>query len=381
MTYTVGIVGTGPDPESRDRDGYAMAYRHAAGYGKLEDCSLIACADIVRENAEAFAKHHDLGQGSVYEDHRTMVREAEPDVVSVCVPPGAHAEIVIDCAEVGDVAAIHCEKPMATTWADCRGMVRACEENDVQLTIDHQRRFAVPVRKAKELIDGGEIGDLRRFEWSEVNLFDAGSHLFDLCDFFLDGVHGKWALAGVDVAEENRWFGALNSTRAIAHWEYENGVQGIASTGDGDRKTAVDAYLRLVGTDGVIEIQPDDGPPLRVRTDGGWRTIDTDGERLYGPIPTKKRAALRKLTNAIPGVESNHTSKPNYDRAIEHAIQSLSEGTEPTIAGKNALRGTELVFACWESARRGGTVNLPLDIEDNPLESLYEEGRTATQSV
>ncbi|MDR5674628.1 Gfo/Idh/MocA family oxidoreductase [Halalkaliarchaeum sp. AArc-GB] len=335
----------------------------------------------MRENAEAFANHHDLGQGAVYEDHRTMVREADPDVVSVCVPPAAHAEIVIDCAEVGDVAAIHCEKPMATTWEDCREMVSVCEENDVQLTIDHQRRFAVPVRKAKELIDGGEIGDLRRLEWSEVNLFDAGSHLFDLCDFFVDGVHGKWALAGLDVAEENRWFGALNSTRAIAHWEYENGVQGLASTGEGDRKTAVDAYLRLVGTDGVIEIQPDDGPPLRVRTDGGWRAVDTDGERLYGPIPTKTKAALRKLTDAVPGVESNHTSKPNYDRAIKHAIQSLSEGTEPIIAGKNVLRGTEFVFACWESARRGGRVDLPLDIEDNPLESLYEERQTATRPV
>ena len=67
MTYRVAIVGTGANPETRGRDGYAMAYRHAKGYERLESCSLVACADIVRENAEAFAEHHDIEE--VYEDH------------------------------------------------------------------------------------------------------------------------------------------------------------------------------------------------------------------------------------------------------------------------------------------------------------------------
>ena len=91
MTYRVAIVGTGNDPGERDREGYAMAYRHAGGYERLDSCSLVACADIVRENAEAFADHHDLE--AVYEDHETMLEGSEPDVVSVCVPPSVHAEL------------------------------------------------------------------------------------------------------------------------------------------------------------------------------------------------------------------------------------------------------------------------------------------------
>ena len=47
MTHRVAIIGTGPDPETRDRDGYAMAYRHAAGYQRLDSCSLVACADKI----------------------------------------------------------------------------------------------------------------------------------------------------------------------------------------------------------------------------------------------------------------------------------------------------------------------------------------------
>jgi predicted dehydrogenase len=372
MTYRVAIVGTGANPETRGRDGYAMAYRHAKGYERLESCSLVACADIVRENAEAFAEHHDIEE--VYEDHEEMLAAVEPDIVSVCVPPAIHAELVIDCARAPGVEAVHCEKPMATTWADCRRMVAICEAESVQLTIDHQRRFAMPVVRAKELLAAGEIGELRRLEWSEVNLFDAGSHLFDLCDLFTDGERVEWVLAGIDYARENRWFGAINETRAISQWRYGDGTMGFASTAE-EGPTLVDAYCRLVGTEGEIEIQPDGGPPLRMRTDGGWKSIDTANETVYSYSPGIVTATAKKLAGVLPVTIERFEDPPtHYERAIEHLISSLSSGEEPTISGRSVLRGTELVFASWQSARQRGRVHLPLEIDDNPLEAMYEAG-------
>lgn len=368
MTYRVAIIGTGEDPETRDRDGFAMAYRHAAGYQRLDSCSLVACADIVPENADAFAEHHGLD--AVYEDHEVMLEKVEPDIVSICVPPAVHAGLVVDSAVAPSVDAVHCEKPMATAWSDCRRMVEVCEREGVQLTIDHQRRLAEPVLRAKELLDDGAIGELERLEWSEVNLFDAGSHLFDLCDLFVDGARAEWALAAIDCSHENRWFGALNETRSIAQWRYADGTVGVASTAE-DGVTSVDAYLRLVGEEGTIEIQTNDGTPLRVRTDGTWRTVNTD-ENVYGPTPGLTHAALSKVTGALPGVTWPADPPTHYEKAIEHLVDALSTETEPAFSGRRVLRGTELVFASWESARRRGRVHLPLDIEGNPLEEMYE---------
>ena len=372
MTYRVGIIGTGSDPDETDRDGYAMAYRHADGYRRLEDCSLVACADVVPENAAAFADHNDLDL--VYEDHETMLSDAEPDVVSVCVPPAAHADLVCDAARAATVDAVHCEKPMATTWADCRRMVETCRDADVQLTIDHQRRFANPVREAKGLLDDGAIGELRRLEWSEVNLFDAGSHCFDLCDFLTEGEPVEWVLAGLDCDAENRWFGTLNETRAIAQWRYADGTMGFASTAESGA-TLVDAYLRLVGTDGEMEIQSDAGPPLRIRTDGGWRAVGTGSEDIYGPSFGLGRAVAGKVARLLPGTPEAFVDPPtHYEQAIEHLVDALATGEEPLISGRRALRGTELVFASWESTRRRGRVELPLEIDDNPLEAMIEAG-------
>lgn len=368
MTYRVAIIGTGEDPETRDRDGYAMAYRHAGGYRRLDSCSLVACADIVPENAEAFAEHY--GVDAVYNDHQVMLEEAEPDIVSICVPPAIHADLVVDSAVAPSVDAVHCEKPMATRWEDCKRMVSVCDREDVQLTIDHQRRLADPVLRAKELLDDGEIGELRRLEWSEANLFDAGSHLFDLCDLFVEGARAEWALAAIDCSHENRWFGALNETRAIAQWRYADGTMGVASTAE-DGMTSVDPYLRLIGADGAMEIQTDDGTGLRIRTDGEWRTVDTD-ENVYGPTPGLVHAALKKGTGVLPGVSWPADPPTHYEKAIEHLVDALATGTEPVFSGRRVLRGTELVFASWESARQRGRVHLPLDLEGNPLEEMYE---------
>lgn len=372
MSYRVAIVGTGADPEEKSRDGYAMAYRHARGYERLGHCSMVACADIVEDNAAAFADN--FGLETYYTDHETLLREETPDVVSVCTPPAVHADIVVDCARAGSVEAIHCEKPMATTWGNCKEMVAVCEEHDVQLTIDHQRRFAKPVIEAKQLLDAGEIGTLKRLEWAEVNLFDAGSHLFDLCDHLTDGTSPQWVLAGVNPDPDNEWFGALNETQAIVQWGYEDGTVGFASTGEDEHWTVVDAYLRIVGDDGVIEIQPDGGPHLRVRTDGEWQTVDTDNESVYRPKLSTFEAATNKLASVVPRLpEPIETGPTHYERAIEHAIDSLAAGTEPLISGRRVLRGTELIFGCWESARRQRRIDLPLTIEDNPLESLCAE--------
>lgn len=371
MSYQVGVIGTGADPETRDRDGYAMAYRHASGYQRLENCTIVACADIIRENAEAFADYHDVDD--VYENHEVMLEEAEPDIVSICVPPAIHADLVVDSAEAPSVQAVHCEKPMATTWQDCKRMVTVCEREGVQLTIDHQRRLSEPVRRAKSMLDSGRIGELKRLEWSEVNLFDAGTHLFDLCDHFVDGARAEWVLAAIDCSHENRWFGALNETRAIANWRYADGTMGFASTAE-EGDTVVEPYLRIVGEDGVIEIQAEDGTALRVRTDGGWKAIDMD-ENIYGPTPGLPSAALRKMTGYIPGVDWPPAPQTHYERAIEHLVASLDSDEEPIISGRRVLRGTELTFASWESARQRGRVHLPLEISGNPLEKMFEAGQ------
>jgi len=351
--FRVGFIGTGKNPEKPSRMGYAMAYRHAAGYAELpDDCKMVACADIVREHAEKFAAKFDVP--AIYTDYREMLEKENLDIVSVCTWPHLHARMVIDCAEAG-VRAVHCEKPMALTWGECRRMAEVCERKGVQLTFNHMRRFGKPFRKAKALLDSGAIGDLRIVQFGEGNLYDSGTHHLDMAAYFNNQTPVEWVIAQIDYHTENLVFGTHNENTAVALWKYKNGVYGQCITGpDGAGKEIVGAYDRMVGTDGVIEVGPFGKglPLLRVRRKGSaeWEAIDCEGETLHGP---------GTLFHA---------------RAIAQLVQCLKDGTTPELCAANALQSTEIIFAAWESARRRALIRLPLDIEDNPLLSMVESG-------
>jgi predicted dehydrogenase len=367
VTLRTGIIGTG-DP---DGDGFAMAYRHADGYRRRDDCQIVACADVVPENAATFAAAYDVPDRSVYDDHERMLASADVDIVSVCVPPALHDDMVVDAAEAG-VAAVHCEKPMALTWGDARRMTEACADRGVQLTINHQLRYGTPYREARRLVEEGAVGELRRVEFQEKTLYDNGTHSFDLANYFAGGEPVEWVLGGIDYTEENKLFGAHNESQAVVQWRYESGVYGLASTGRG--APAVGLAFRLLGTEGAIEIS-DDGD-LSCRRDGGdWRAVDTGADGRYGPDASTARQGAQKLAGKLSRGLADRVAVPTYtERAIDAVVEALVAGERPELGARNALAADELVFAAWESARRRGRVELPLDIEDNPLESMVEAG-------
>jgi predicted dehydrogenase len=239
---------------------------------------------------------------------------------------------------------------MANTWGDARKMARVCAENGVQLTFNHQRRFGKPARKAKAMLDEGQIGELARLEFGRFNLCDYGTHQFDMCNYFNDQAPVEWVIGQIDYRSERRVFGEHQENQALVMWRYGNGVLGLCATSDSGG--LMGAHDRMIGTDGIIEIEPSGEamPVLRVlrKGDADWETVDTEGESHHGP--------------------------GFVERAIADILHHLEEGTTSELCAENALQATEIIFAAWESSRRRGRVDLPLQIEDNPLASMVESG-------
>lgn len=358
MTVRVGIIGTGDpntgrNPEEVTKSGFSVAYRHAPCYQELERTELVGCSDLVEENREAFAETFDLPAENAYEDYVQMIEDLDLDMVDVCTPVTTHVDIVVDCATAG-VEAIHCEKPMANTWDGAQRMAQECWRRDVQLTFNHQRRFGDPFREALRLHEDGEIGTLERIEMASGPLFSYGSHSIDLCGMFNDERPAEWVLGNVDYRKENVFSkGAHNENQVIAQWQYDNGVYGLAASGPGGRM--IGAHNRLVGTDGVIEVGPagcEQNLRIKRSDQTNWEKIDTGEGGLGG------------LTNGYPYMI----------RAIGDAVDAFVEGYESELSAKNSLKTAEIIFGAYESARRRGRVDLPLEIDDNPLVSMVEAG-------
>ncbi|MFB6296498.1 MAG: Gfo/Idh/MocA family protein [Halobacteriales archaeon] len=351
MTYTAAMIGVG---EGEDSAG--IGYNHAHSYWAVDGVELVACADLVYERAEAFAAEFGLGADRAYGDYEAMLEEARPDVVSVTVSPAAHAPITIGAARTGVPEAIHCEKPMADTYGAARRMAEVCWREDIQLTFNHQRRFADPWLEAADLLEAGEVGNLRRIEAAAPNLFDWGTHVVDLANMFAEEATAEWVLGNLDYRRESEYFGVPHEGQGLATWAYDTGVHALFSTGDaggsGDGPDAglVGAMHRLEGSAGTIEVNGEGSgrPPLRIRRDGESEWSRPDHERTE------------------PG--------DAWERTIREVIAALEADREPAVSSRRALAATEIIMAVYESSRRRGRVDLPLEIDDHPLVDMIERG-------
>ncbi len=326
----VAVIGTGRPLGSAGATGFGMAHRHMAGYQESGRCTLAAVADPDRSNAEAFVAAHHPG-ATIFSDYREMMAQVRPDVVSVCLWPHLHAEVVCGAAPFKP-RAILCEKPMDIHWDAALRMDGACREHGVLLAINHQRRFNLPLARARALLDAGAVGRLVRMEGAWHNISDAGTHVLDLMFFFNHDTPAEWVLGQIDLRDSTKVFGAINAGHGITEFRFQNGVRAVYHFGR--QHAELGCLLRLVGDGGLIEILFD-APWLRLRRHGqaDWEVVDT-GENI-------------------------HDDKAIY-RGIADLLQCLETGAVPELASERALRPTEVIFATYESARRRGRIDLPL---------------------
>jgi UDP-N-acetylglucosamine 3-dehydrogenase len=338
MSYRVGMIGVGMPDSEEGTTGCAMAYGHITGYHNTDGVTVVAAADLKKPNLKHYAEKFDIP--ATYTDYQQMLAKENLDIVSIATWPKLHKDMVVACAKAG-VKAIHCEKPMATTWGDSKKMVEACDKHGVQLTFNHQRRFETPYMTAKKLVEQGAIGDLVRMEAYCPDLYDWGTHWFDMFFFYNHDVAAEWVLGQIDSRADSPVFGVQLEDMGLASVGFANGVRGILFTG---AKHGINADHRLLGTEGYLELSC---PEIRLRGKGDteMRTITPDDQKV-----------------------------DSISLAIQDLVMCLRTGREPELSARKAAQATELIFATYESSRWRGRIDLPLKIEDNPFQEMLDAG-------
>ena len=331
-TLKAAIIGCG----GRGRE-------HAKGYAACDNVEITALADPVAESSAALGEKYGVARDQQFSDVGEMLNSQKFDIVSVCTWPAQHREQVLAAINAG-ARAIHSEKPMAPTWGDSLAMHLAAQEKGVQLTFCHQRRFNPQFVRARQLIQEGEIGTLQRLEGFCPNLFDWGTHWFDMFFFLNEEAPAVWVMGQADISRPKSVFGVPLDWAGLSFTSFANGVEGLLVTGPGawDR-----VAIRAVGSDGIIEIPRPDGGEVRLlsASKAGWQSADLSG---------------------VPDGDSTTLS-------VLDAVSCLRSGEEPRLSSRKAAQATELIFATYESSRSRSRVELPLQIEDSPLIAMIEE--------
>ena len=149
----IGLIGTG-----------FMGRTHSNGYNRVDNFFpelqyspvLKAVCSRNKEKVQAFADQ--WGYESIETDWKALIARNDIDAVDICTPNDMHAEIAIAAAKAGKM--ILCEKPLARSLAESKGMVDAVEKAGVKNTVWYNYRRLPAVSLAKQIVDSGKLGKI-----------------------------------------------------------------------------------------------------------------------------------------------------------------------------------------------------------------------------
>jgi predicted dehydrogenase len=138
----------------------------ARNFDALPGCELRWCCDgdpVVRERlAQTF------GGARFTDSLDEVLADPELDAVVLATPVPSHAELAIRVVEAGK----HCfvEKPLARSAADAERVVQAAEDAGRIVMVGHLLEYHPGVRKLKEVVDSGELGEIHYVYSNRLNL-------------------------------------------------------------------------------------------------------------------------------------------------------------------------------------------------------------------
>jgi len=368
-TYRVAIIGTG-----------GIANAHLNAVNELKDrLELVAVCDIDAARAEAFRAKYALPAASAYSDYATMLREARPDIVLVCTPPGFHAPASIAAMEAG--AWVMCEKPLCASLAELDKVQETEARTGCYTACMFQMRSGSAGNHARKLIHDGTLG--------RPLVALANTLWFRDRAYYAVPWRGKWEteVGGTTMAHGIHTVDFL--LHLLGDWEE---VRAVAATQFHDIEVddLLMAHVRFANgaRASIMNSAVSPRQETKIRIDCEHATIEAD--YLYSYARENWRMSPSELVESDPA----HTAKLQtaWDSLGEdigslHAsqlatlIKNRDEGTRPNTCGEEARRTIDLLSALYKSAFTGLPVTRGSIQPGDPFYAALNGGQGAVRDI
>jgi predicted dehydrogenase len=156
----------------------------ARNFSTNPDLTLTAICDFSSDRLERAHRFHPTAQLCLHLDD---FFNADLDAVAIATPVATHYDLTRRALERG--RHVWLEKPMTETVDQAEKLIALAQRNRKVLLVDHTFVFTGAVRKIKELVDNGHLGQLIYYDSTRVNL-----------GLFQQDVNVLWDLAPHDIS-------------------------------------------------------------------------------------------------------------------------------------------------------------------------------------
>jgi predicted dehydrogenase len=280
-----------------------------------------------------------------------LLERSDVDAVAVATPVGTHAQIALAALRAGKHVLV--EKPLAPSVRQAEELVRTAREVGRTLMVDHTFIYSGPVRKIKEIVDSGELGDLFYVDSVRINL-----------GLFQHDVNVVWDLAPHDLSIMDYVVGRLPkslSAFGTCHTDPVSGIEDVAylnlDFGDGllasfhvNWLSPVKVRHFLIGGSLKGLVYNDLSPDEKIKVYDRGITVSEDTETRRGIL-----VGYRTGDVWSPRIESMEPLQV----MVRHFSECIRDGKQPLTDGEAGLRIVRILEAAQRSIKaQGGRITL-----------------------
>jgi predicted dehydrogenase len=332
---TVGVIGGGYWGPNLLRN-----------FAENESCELRWLCDLDEKRLRTLGRRYPAVQTTT--DYKHLLADPRLDAVAIVTPVGTHFQFANEALQSGKHVLV--EKPLTASVAEAEQLVELAERNQRVLMVDHTFVYTGAVRKIKEIVASGELGDLLYFDATRINLglfqddinvvWDLAPHDFSIMDFMIDNRPETLSATGschIKPGIENIAYVLLRfSDELIAHFHF-NWLSPVKI-----RHTLIAGSRKMIVYD---DIEPTEKVRVYDRGVTATQSNDLDKEAAY-----KTLVSYRTGDVWVPKLDS--TEALHY--VCVEFLSAIAEQRRPLTDGQAGLRVVRLLEAAQKSIDGGG---------------------------
>jgi len=275
-------------------------------------------------------------------DCREVLESPDIDVVAVVTPVWTHYELAKAALNHGKHVFV--EKPFTANVAQAEELIELAARKKLQIMVDHTFLFTGAVRKIRQLVDDGVLGNLFYYDSMRVNL-----------GLFQHDINVIWDLAPHDLS--------------IMDYVIQKAPEAMVATGEKHLNNLVDiAFLTIYFPGNVVaHINVNWLSPVKVRTTliGGekkmvvWNDLEADEKiKIYDKGVSVKNG--EGMYNLLVSYRSGDMWAPRVQQTealkaeVSHFMECIAAGHAPVNDGHAGLRVVRLLEAAEQSLQARG---------------------------